>query len=231
LVGIDGDGNVMGTFASRRDTFANIAAITLEAGELAFTTDTKDVFLGDGVTVGGIWLYGQPRAFAFNQTGLTVSSAVSAIVVEGLSHGSYTFEYTARFNHSGAGTSNFAVQHTPSDWLLNPDPVPLGYMGGTSTVFCRATWSDGTIQLANSTFFIPGSGQSAPGRVTAPITNLELNDAAVQIHGGFRLNSSAANVAGVPANSFAIQYFKRLIFGSDQTGVALTIMGSLRRVG
>ena len=55
-VGIDDSGVVLGTFAQRRDTSANIAAIVLANGELAFTTDTKETFIGDGVTSGGIFL-------------------------------------------------------------------------------------------------------------------------------------------------------------------------------
>lgn len=38
----------------RRDTFANIQAATPAQGELAFATDTDELFAGDGATAGGI---------------------------------------------------------------------------------------------------------------------------------------------------------------------------------
>ena len=43
----------------RRGTNAERTAITPEAGELVFTTDTKKVFVGDGTTTGGIIVSGQ----------------------------------------------------------------------------------------------------------------------------------------------------------------------------
>jgi len=60
-VGIDGSGDVIGTFAQRRDIAANIAGIVLANGELAFTTDTKETFIGDGVTSGGLFFSQCPQ--------------------------------------------------------------------------------------------------------------------------------------------------------------------------
>lgn len=60
-VGIDGSGDVLGTFAQRRDTAANIAGIVLKSGELAFTTDTHEAFIGDGTTAGGVFLSQKPQ--------------------------------------------------------------------------------------------------------------------------------------------------------------------------
>lgn len=39
----------------RRDTAANLSVVILASGEIGFRTDTKKVYIGDGVTVGG-WL-------------------------------------------------------------------------------------------------------------------------------------------------------------------------------
>ena len=60
-VGIDESGDVIGTFAQRYDTAANIAAIVLAAGELAYTSDTQETFIGDGVTEGGLFLWQKPQ--------------------------------------------------------------------------------------------------------------------------------------------------------------------------
>lgn len=42
----------------RRDTAANMSAVVLHSGELAFYTDTKKLYVGDGTTAGGILVTG-----------------------------------------------------------------------------------------------------------------------------------------------------------------------------
>lgn len=49
------DGHLVGTWLQRTGTDAEINAITLGLGELAYTTDTLEIRIGDGVTPGGIF--------------------------------------------------------------------------------------------------------------------------------------------------------------------------------
>lgn len=52
--GLDSNGQLVGVFIGRYDTEANINNITLSSGELASTTDTYSLRLGNGVASGGI---------------------------------------------------------------------------------------------------------------------------------------------------------------------------------
>lgn len=56
-------------FLFRRDTAANINAITLAAGEPAFCTDTKELRMGDGSTAGGVPVGGNSSVFTTTSTG------------------------------------------------------------------------------------------------------------------------------------------------------------------
>ena len=54
----------------RRGTNADRKQITLESGELGYTTDTKRLFAGDGTTVGGILVGNKYKGSAGNITTL-----------------------------------------------------------------------------------------------------------------------------------------------------------------
>lgn len=54
LAGLNADGNIIGTVEHRTGTAVALSAITLLNNELAIATDTKEMLLGDGATVGGI---------------------------------------------------------------------------------------------------------------------------------------------------------------------------------
>lgn len=60
LVGIDANGDVVGTFAQRVGVAADIYALVLASGELAYATDTREMFIGDGVTAGGVFFHSAP---------------------------------------------------------------------------------------------------------------------------------------------------------------------------
>lgn len=51
----------------RRGTNAERLTITPEVGEFLFTTDTKKVFIGDGITVGGIDVSSSTSSYLHNQ--------------------------------------------------------------------------------------------------------------------------------------------------------------------
>ena len=54
--GLDEDGNLnVNQILVRTEDSATLAGIVLEEGELAYTTDSKRIYVGDGVTAGGIY--------------------------------------------------------------------------------------------------------------------------------------------------------------------------------
>lgn len=96
-VGIDDSGDVQGTFAQRVDTAANIAGIVLANGELAFTTDTKETFLGDGITAGGVFVHQVLRhasiSPALTDASMKFSGGTPASVSLDLPAGLYRVQY------------------------------------------------------------------------------------------------------------------------------------------
>lgn len=51
---LDENGNLPGAIIARRDTASNLGAIVLQDGELATTSDTGELRIGDGATNGGV---------------------------------------------------------------------------------------------------------------------------------------------------------------------------------
>jgi hypothetical protein len=52
----DANGRVTGTYTQRVADAVDLADITLEEAELGWTRDTEELFVGDGVTAGGLFL-------------------------------------------------------------------------------------------------------------------------------------------------------------------------------
>lgn len=63
IAGLDSNGDIVATAVHRRDTAANIALVVLKAGEIAVTSDTRDILVGDGSTTGGLLLQGGVRTY------------------------------------------------------------------------------------------------------------------------------------------------------------------------
>lgn len=112
-VGIDGSGDVLGTFAQRRDTAANIAGIVLKNGELAFTTDTQETFIGDGVTAGGKFLWQKWQNInKINQSceSLSTSSEGAAgLAILTLTNAVYEVVASVDFGGDSTNSSSFAL--------------------------------------------------------------------------------------------------------------------------
>ncbi len=67
------------TLQIRRGTDANRLTITPEAGELIYTTDTKELCVGDGTTVGGniVGLSIPTSAETFSPTSMTINCSLT----------------------------------------------------------------------------------------------------------------------------------------------------------
>jgi hypothetical protein len=52
--GLDAQGNMTGTLIVRYDLAANIDQLVLEAGEMAVTSDTNEIRVGNGIALGGV---------------------------------------------------------------------------------------------------------------------------------------------------------------------------------
>ena len=106
----------------RRGTDDQRRAVILEQGELGFTTDTKKLYVGDGITEGGIPVASQiytPLSRTFSITG--VPAGVGEIVPAG----SLIYQLTA---------SNYRALSSWANISTKPDDVTLEYTGGDSKV-------------------------------------------------------------------------------------------------
>lgn len=123
IVLINSDGDVPGTFSQRRETLAVLAGRLLKAGELAFTTDTEETYIGDGVTNGGRFLWQKPQWGTKNFENLVeppatgaATESTSIVFPQMAIRQGYRFKVMAIF-YGGAGDANFGIHiDTGIDW-------------------------------------------------------------------------------------------------------------------
>lgn len=158
-VGINGSGVVLGTFAQRRDTAANIAGIVLANGELAFTTDTQETFIGDGVTAGGLFLHQKTRVQTYTGSDTLVSTPPSPVtdallLIPAIVGAAYRIKATAKFTDS-SNTSNFMLRTAPTSGRVTLQnaretwAVPFTSSGYLNTILEERAlpYPDGPVQL------------------------------------------------------------------------------------
>lgn len=131
----------------RRGTNAERLLITPADGELIYSTDTKTVFIGDGITVGGITV-GVPANVTFttanvnvltantiNVTDLNMSGNIIPIIDSVYNIGSSSYRFKDLFlsgNTINLGGSTFSTNSNsgvigivPNSTMSNPNPIAL----------------------------------------------------------------------------------------------------------
>jgi hypothetical protein len=124
----------------RRGTNAERTAITPEAGELVYTTDTKKVYVGDGTTTGGLIVSGQNDIVDDTSPQLGGDLDLNSNNITGTGNINITGTITATGNINlgdGAGSDIIAVGGTIQG-ALTPDSQ-LAYNQGSNT----ARWNTG----------------------------------------------------------------------------------------
>ena len=106
----------------RRGTDADRLQITLESGELGYTTDTKRLFIGDGVTKGGILVGNKWKGAASNITALApvltgdyaFDSDDSILYICTANNGAAAGDWTAVASNSTAEDKTINISNTSS---------------------------------------------------------------------------------------------------------------------
>lgn len=182
-VGINGSGVVLGTFAQRRDTAANIAGIVLANGELAYTTDTQEIFIGDGSTAGGIFLkqklqvkqltYASASLVAapVNLTTTPTSESISIVLPKsaGVIGPHYRMKIYALFSGGAEALSNFAVEvNTLMDYGAGSQ---LGYV----VPYRRESWFDSSLAMVEDRLVLQDAGGYFLFKPLTELTKVQLS--------------------------------------------------------
>lgn len=165
------------TLQIRRGSNADRANITPAIGELVYTTDTNAVYVGDGVTAGGIAVGGNPFDQNLNTTSNVtfgdVTSTGTVIAQSGYQTNGFKFNnadtriyapntYQMTFRTSGYDTISIANSNGAITWIWCPDDTVLTgqnpgqklYLGQSATPV-EAAWittsTIGAIQFSDNT--------------------------------------------------------------------------------
>ena len=131
----------------RRGLSSDRTSITPEQGEFLYTTDTYQVYIGDGVTAGGKPLYTLTSLGGIGLTDLSASSPLS-------------------YNNTTGAFSIQIASSTQSGYLSNTNWITFNNKQNALTL--TTTGTSGAATLIGSTLNIPiyGSGSSGSGSVT-----------------------------------------------------------------
>jgi len=95
----------------RRGVEAQRASITPDAGELLFTTDNKQVFIGDGATAGGL-MVGGATSFGYVEKirgTQAIASGADSVTVSGLGLASVPAQVLVTMRKATGGLNLFAT--------------------------------------------------------------------------------------------------------------------------
>lgn len=202
-VGINGSGVVLGTFAQRRDTAANIAGIVLANGELAFTTDTKETFIGDGSTAGGVFRHQELQTATKTYVG-TIASApavgsatsTTSVLIPKVTSGVYEFDVQGIFYNDTGNQSNFGISISAQGF------IPALF--STYRYLVEQQWNDYTTGALIESLQLPYTNVTyGPSVVITDATKLNLSAGIVRAKVTLSVN------AGTGAYPFAITAIPR----------------------
>lgn len=114
----------------RRGVEAQRPLITPDAGEPLFTTDTKQLFIGDGVTAGGLLVGGGAMTgYVQKQRGTqAIASGADAVTVTGLALAAVPFQVLVSIRKPAGGLNLFA---TVRDGSITTDGFTVDLSGAT----------------------------------------------------------------------------------------------------
>ncbi|HEV3270654.1 MAG TPA: hypothetical protein VGZ93_00565 [Candidatus Methylacidiphilales bacterium] len=93
----------------RRGVEAQRTLITPDTGELLFTTDNKQVFIGDGATAGGLLVGGGIGGWGYVGGTQAIASGADSVTVSGLGLGSAPVQVLVTVRKATGGLNLFAT--------------------------------------------------------------------------------------------------------------------------
>jgi hypothetical protein len=190
----------------RRGTETQRTGVTFDSGELVYTTDTKQLWIGDGITTGGTPLVG----LNITGYGLTFNASSKKIEVAGLTADDIT---------NGVNNKFFSTD-------LAQDAAAALFSAGTHTNI--SFQYDDTLNKINATVTLDGIGLTDIVNDTSPQLggNLDLNEFDITGPGNIsntgtittsgNITSTAGNIAAGSAT------FTGALSATDITGTSFT---------
>lgn len=141
---LDASGNITATVIPRLDYLAHLSTIVLQQGEFAFATDTKQLFIGDGTTAGGLFVSpwvasGNNIYYNTGNVGIGTTTPFGALSITPLSggtnglvikeHSSFTSNLINSYDSSGNQLFYIDASGNPT--------APAAYNLSTGSTFAR----------------------------------------------------------------------------------------------
>jgi len=215
----------------RRGTAAELNTITPEEGELIYTTDTKNLYVGDGITIGGINTNaGYTGSKGTGYTGSAGPSSVSNSLVNGIKNAYLGSTGTLTVPGSIIPDTNVAYDlgsatNRFKDLYLSGSTINLG---GTSISVNNL----GQLQVGGSDVaiysLINGSNSltlNSTGTLTFPgnsISQATNNDLSIKTNNGLTSTTATVTVAG---SGYAVESGTSATSGGSGTGLTVSYTG------
>lgn len=177
-------------FQVRQGTNAQRLTIIPQSGELIYTTDTKEIYVGDGVTVGGVQVsggggnstYGNTNVFDYLGSGsnvnlITTGNVVAATISTGGSNGNIT-GVNYYFGNVAQISGNVSAAYFIGDGSLLSNVGNVGNYGNANVAAFLPTY---TGKLGNSVTIAIGSGA---GQTNQDLYTVAVGDLAGQTNQG-----------------------------------------------
>lgn len=176
----------------RRGTDAQRLTVVLQDGEIAWTTDTQEFFVGDGVTLGGIFIGpGAVGAFVPLTRNITINGITQDLSVDR----TWTIAAGVSSVNTATGAVSLLVSNTGTGGTLqwNTTTLEIPEAAATKTGLLSSTdWSTFNNKV---TSISAGTGISVGGTTTVPIVTNTAPDQTVVLTAG-----TGIGVAGVYPN-------------------------------
>jgi hypothetical protein len=205
----------------RRGTEAQRTALTFDLGEVVYTTDTKKLYIGDGVTVGGTNVLANMAGtgVTYNATTQQLDFSANGITTNNIAEGSTNKYFTNQRAQDAFGSlltngvqTGLTITYDSVNHALNvavndiasvsQDPAPS--LGGNLTLNSRniigtgsLTITTGNISTASGTVSASGNITSSTGNIVATSGNVSASGTITATTGlGADLSLNSKNIIG-----------------------------------
>lgn len=173
----------------RRGTDAQRLTVVLQDGEIAWTTDTQEFFVGDGVTLGGIFIGpGAVGAFVPLTRNITINGITQDLSVDR----TWTIAGGVSSVNTATGAVSLLVSNTGTGGTLqwNTTTLEIPEAAATKTGLLSSTdWSTFNNKV---TSISAGTGISVGGTTTVPIVTNTAPDQVVALTAGTGIGITGA---------------------------------------